>query len=124
MQVQINSDNTISMHTSLSNSIGTYITNVLRRFSPYITRVEVHLTGESSKKGTRDKRCLLEARPKRHRSLIVTNESTDIETAFSGAAEKLHRVLEKTYGRLDDKRRRSEVMESKVARLHSQTANE
>lgn len=117
MQVQINSDSTISMHTKLSDSIGDYILNVLRRFEPYLTRVEVHLAGEANKNGTngprnkpRDKRCVLEARPKHHRSLIASAESTDIDTAFAGAAAKLHRLLESTYGRLDDKRRRKHKM--------------
>jgi ribosome-associated translation inhibitor RaiA len=122
MQVQINSDNTISMHNKLSDSIGAYILNVLRRFDPYLTRVEVHLTGEANKNSgreksaPRDKRCLLEARPKRHRSLIVSAESTDIDTAFAGASAKLHRLLESTYGRLGDKRRRKHKMTSKTER--------
>ena len=116
MQVQINSDNTISMHNKLSDSIGAYILNVLNRFDPYLTRVEVHLTGEANKKsGPRDKRCLLEARPKRHRSLIVSAESTNIDAAFAGASTKLHRLLESTYGRLGDKRRRKHKMASRTA---------
>ncbi|MGH9595373.1 MAG: HPF/RaiA family ribosome-associated protein [Edaphobacter sp.] len=123
MQVQINSDNNISMHTKLSDSIGAYINNVLQRFAPYLTRVEVHLTDENSKKsGPNDKRCVLEARPKRHHSLVVTNASNDIETAFSGAAAKMHRQLENTYGRLADKRRRSQKMELRMSSLHSVSA--
>jgi ribosome-associated translation inhibitor RaiA len=123
MHVQIHSDSTISMHNKLSDSIGAYITDVLRRFDPYLTRVEVHLTGEANKNsGPRDKRCLLEARPKRHQSLVVSDESTDIETAFSSAAGKLHRHLENTYGRLADKRRRSEKMKLRMDRLHSISA--
>ena len=116
MQVQINTDSTISMHNKLSDSIGAYIINVLHRFDPYLTRVEVHLTGEANKKsGLRDKRCVLEARPKRHRSLIVTDESTNIDAAFAGAAGKLHRLLETTYGRLGDKRRRKHKMETRTS---------
>ena len=123
MQVQINSDNTISMHNKLSDSIGAYILNVLNRFDPYLTRVEVHLTGEANKKsGPRDKRCLLEARPKHHRSLIVSAESTDIDTAFAGASAKLHRLLESTYGRLGDKRRRKHQMTSKIERRQAMAA--
>jgi ribosome-associated translation inhibitor RaiA len=115
MHIQIHSDNTISMHNRFSDSIATYITNVLQRFEPYLTRVEVHLTGEANtNKGPRDKRCLLEARPKRHQSLVVSDESTDIETAFSGAAAKLHRHLENTYGRLSDKRRRAGKMKQRL----------
>jgi len=132
MQVQINSDSTISMHNKLSDSIGAYILNVLNRFDPYLTRVEVHLTGEANKKTgpqksgaqtkPRDKRCLLEARPKRHRSLIVSAESTDIDAAFAGASAKLHRLLESTYGRLGDKRRRKHKMTSKTERRHAMAA--
>ena len=125
MQVQINSDNNISMHGRLSDSIGAYINNLLQRFDPYLTRVEVHLTGENLEKagskqpGPKDKRCVLEARAKRHQSLVVTNKSTDIEDAFSGAAVKMHRQLETTYGRLADKRRRKQKMEARVSRLPS-----
>jgi ribosomal subunit interface protein len=116
MQVHINSDNTISMHNHLSDSIATYINNVLRRFEQHLTRVEVHLSGENNRgSGPMDKRCLLEARPKHHRSLVVSNDSTDIDDAFEGAADKLHRMLETTYGRLDDKYRRSEKMKTRVA---------
>jgi ribosome-associated translation inhibitor RaiA len=125
MQVQINSDNNISMHTKLSDSIGDYITSLLQRFDPYLTRVEVHLTGESIKKsGPKDKRCVLEARAKRRTSLVVTNKATDIEDAFSGAADKMHRQLETTYGRLADKRRRKHKMEGRVSALHTRALAE
>jgi ribosome-associated translation inhibitor RaiA len=123
MQVQINSDNNISMHNRLSDSIGAYINNLLQRFDPYLTRVEVHLTGENVKKsGPQDKRCVLEARAKRHQSLIATNKATDIEDAFSGAADKMHRQLETTYGRLADKRRRKQKMEERIGSLSSVSA--
>src|SRR5260370_36863576 len=123
MQVQINSYNNISMPGRLSDSIGAYINNLLQRFDPVLTRVEVHLPGENVKKpGPQDKRCVLEARAKRHQSLVVTNKSTDIEDAFSGAAAKMHRQLETTYGRLADKRRRKQKMEGRIANLHSVSA--
>lgn len=119
MHIQIHSDSKISMHNKFSDSIAAYITNVLQPFEPYLTRVEVHLTGEANTNtGPRDKRCLLEARPKRHQSLVVSDESADIETAFSSAADKLHRHLENTYGRLADKRRRAEKMKLHMDRLH------
>lgn len=131
MQVQINSDNSISMHTKLSDSIGAYINSLLQRFDPYLTRVEVHLTGENmkqsgpSKESTpKAKRCVLEARAKRHPSLVVTNKATDIEDAFSGAAAKMHRQLETTYGRLADKRRRKHKMEGRLSPLPSRSLAE
>jgi ribosome-associated translation inhibitor RaiA len=123
MRIQIHSDSTISMHNNFSDSIAAYITNVLQRFEPYLTRVEVHLTGEAnSNSGPRDKRCLLEARPKGHQSLVVSDESTNIEAAFSNAAEKLHRHLENTYGRLADKRRRAEKMKLRMSGLQPSVA--
>jgi ribosome-associated translation inhibitor RaiA len=125
MQVQINSDNNISMHTKLSDSIGAYINSLLQRFDPYLTRVEVHLTGENIKEsGPKDKRCVLEARAKRHAALVVTNKATDIEDAFSGAAAKMHRQLETTYGRLADKRRRKHKMEGRLSALHTRSLAE
>ena len=126
MQVQINSDNNISMHDRLSDSIGAYINNLLQRFDPYLTRVEVNLTGDKSTKkaGPKHKRCVLEARAKRRQSLIVTNKATDIEDAFSGAADKMHRQLETTYGRLADKRRRKHKMESRIANTSPLSAAE
>ncbi len=122
MQVQITSDSTISMHNKLSDSIGAYILNVLRRFDPYLTRVEVHLTGEANKAGLdspRDKRCVLEARPRHHQILVASAASTDIDSAFAGAAAKLHRLLESTYGRLGDKRRRKHQMTSRTSTRRS-----
>ena len=65
MQVLIKSDNSIQMHSKLSDAIGAYISNVLRRFEPYLIRVDVHLTGENNAKtanrGPIEKRCLLKA---------------------------------------------------------------
>ena len=77
MQVQINSDNNISMHGKLSDSIGAYINNLLQRFDPYLTRVEVHLTGENVNRKNRSERQTLRARsprqtpsiPRRHQQI-------------------------------------------------------
>ena len=128
MQVLIKSDNSIQMHSKLSDAIGAYISNVLRRFEPYLVRVDVYLTGESNRKnstgGPVEKRCLLEARPKHHRSLVASNGSFTIDEAFSGAATKMQRLLESTYGRLSDKRRRSGKMGLKINRLRSLNATE
>jgi ribosome-associated translation inhibitor RaiA len=128
MQVLINSDNTIQMHNKLSDSIGAYITNVLQRFEPYLVRVEVHLTGENSRKNAKrdplEKRCILEARPKHHQPLVASKEAYEIDLAFSGAAAKMQRLLENTYGRLSDKRRRANKMETKINRLQSLYASE
>ena len=69
MQVQINSDNNISMHTKLSDSIGAYINNLLQRFDPYLTRVDVHLTGESIEKHRSERQTLRARSPRQTSSL-------------------------------------------------------
>ncbi len=105
MQIQINSGSTIPMHAALSGLIEEELHRLLDRFDGHLTRIEVHLSDENGDKaGLQDKRCLLEARPKHHQSLAVTNDSADVQTAVSGAANKMQRLLETTFGRLSDKR--------------------
>ena len=106
MQIQISSDKNISMHTKLSSLIESDLLRILDRFKDEITRVEVHLSDENGdKSGAQDKRCRLEVRPKRHQSLAVTNDSSDIPTAVTGAATKMQRLMVSTFGRIEDKNR-------------------
>ena len=104
MQILINSDKNISMHAALSTSMEDEIHRLLDRFDSQLTRIEVFLTDENAdKSGSRDKRCVMEARPNSHQPLTVTDESADIQTAVSGAAKKMQRLLETTFGRIADK---------------------
>jgi ribosome-associated translation inhibitor RaiA len=106
MQIQISSDKNISMHRKLSNLIDSDLRRILNRFRDEITRVEVHLSDENGdKSGAQDKRCRLEVRHKRHQSLAVTNDSSDIPTAVTGAASKMQRLMVSTFGRIEDKNR-------------------
>jgi ribosome-associated translation inhibitor RaiA len=106
MQIQISSDKNISMHKKLSNLIDSDLRRILNRFRDEITRVEVHLSDENGdKSGAQDKRCRLEVRHKRHQSLAVTNDSSDIPTAVTGAASKMQRLMVSTFGRIEDKNR-------------------
>lgn len=106
MQIQINSDNHIPMHAALSTSIEAELQRVLHRFKDQLTRIEVHLSDENGEKsGAQDKRCLLEARPRHYPALTVTNDSSDIQVSVTGAAGKMLRLLETTFGRLSDKHR-------------------
>jgi ribosome-associated translation inhibitor RaiA len=106
MQIQINSDKHISMHAKLSGLIEAELRRILNRFEDQLTRIEVHLSDENGgKSGAQDKRCILEARPRHYPSVTVTNESSDVQTAVLGAAAKMQRLLETTFGRLHDKHR-------------------
>ncbi len=106
MQIQINSDKNILMHAKLSGLIEAELHRILSRFEDQLTRIEVHLSDENGdKSGPQDKRCILEARPRHYPPVTVSNEAADIQTAVSGAAAKMQRLLETTFGRLHDKHR-------------------
>jgi ribosomal subunit interface protein len=106
MQIQISSDKNISMHNKLSNLIQSDLNRILNRFKDQLTRVEVHLSDENGDKaGAQDKRCRLEVRHKRHQALAVTNDSSDISSAVTGAAAKMQRLLISTFGRIQDRNR-------------------
>ena len=105
MQILINSDKNIAMHAALSTSIEAELHRLLDRFDGDLTRIEVFLTDENAaKSGPHDKRCILQARPNNHQSLTVTDDSADVQTAVSGAAKKMQRLLETTFGRIANKR--------------------
>ena len=77
--------------------------SALSRFGEHITRVEVHLSDESShKRGHNDKRCMMEARFQGHQRSAVTHQAATLDQAVDGAADKLTRVIESTLGRLRD----------------------
>src|SRR3982074_2614178 len=107
MQIQINSDNHITLHAKLSNFVETELHRVLHRFDRQLTRVEVHLSDENGSKSSSkspDKCCKLEARPRGLQPLVVTGVAPNTQQSISGAAEKMKRQLEATFGRLAARR--------------------
>jgi hypothetical protein len=101
MQIQINTDNHIEGAAELTRRTEIVIESAVRRFAEQITRVEVHLSDENStKSGTNDKRCMLEARLEGLQPVAVTHQAGSMDQAVTGAAEKLKRNLENTIGRL------------------------
>ena len=97
MQIQINTDHNIAGHEILTTQISGVVENALSRLSDHITRVEVHLTDESSHKSSpNDKRCVMEARLERHQPIAVTHHATTVDQAVDGAADKLARLIEHT----------------------------
>jgi ribosome-associated translation inhibitor RaiA len=105
LQIHINSDKNIGVNAELSKSIEADLHRILDRFEEHLTRLEVHLSDVNAEKpGLHDKRCLLEARPKSHQPVTTDDKADDIQEAVTGAAEKMKRLLESTFGRLADKR--------------------
>ena len=102
MRIQINSDQNVRVDTRVIQFVRGEVNRFLKRFGSKLTRVEVHLSDVNSRKfGINDKRCLIEARPARHRPLTATNRAQTVRQAVGGALKKLRTGLETFYGRLE-----------------------
>lgn len=106
MHIQLNTDSNIEGREELAAQVTGVVESALRRFSDRISRVEVHLSDENSdKSGQHDKRCMMEARIEGRQPTAVTHQAATVGDAVGGAADKLKRSLESTFGRLTDVRR-------------------
>lgn len=103
MLVQINTDKNIDGDEKLTQRIEEQVKNTMGRFADQITRIELHLSDESSDKklGGEDKRCLMEARVAGLQPVSASHQAMTIDQAVDGAAKKLRRSLDSTLGRLD-----------------------
>jgi len=104
MLIQINSDKQVVVDAELTASVEGEINRALARFESKLTRIEVHLSDlNGSKPGTKDKRCLIEARPTGENPVTASDEADTTEQAVRGAANKMNRLLESAFGRARDK---------------------
>ncbi len=108
MQVQVSTDNNISGSDSLTQHVQSVVDAHLDRFSEQITRVEVHLSDENSHKGgDSDKKCVIEVRPAGMQPVVVTHKAATVDDAIDEAAEKMERLLDSTFGKLDTQKGRT-----------------
>ena len=100
MQIQTNTDRNVEGSEALSAQVRAVVESALGRFSDQVTRVEVHLSDENSTRvGTDDKRCMMEARLEGRSPTAVTHQAATVEQALDGAAAKLARSIESMLGR-------------------------
>ncbi|MCB9846137.1 MAG: HPF/RaiA family ribosome-associated protein [Phycisphaeraceae bacterium] len=86
--------------TDRSEALDTHVRSELDaavgRFSDRLSRVEVHIADQNSRKsGPADKRCLMEARPLSMDPLVAEHEGEDLYDVVRQTARKLERVLER-----------------------------
>ena len=104
MQIQVHCDTHITNDVRLEEWVKTTVVERLDLFEEDITRVDVFLSDENGgKSGPNDKRCKMEARPKGHQPLIVSEDADSVDRAIEGAAEKLQHALEHLFGKLRNK---------------------
>jgi ribosome-associated translation inhibitor RaiA len=108
MLVHIRTDNHISGREELVGEIESRVEESLRRFSPQLTRVEVHLSDENAQKsGDDDKKCTLEARLAGLQPVAVSDTGDTLDQAVNGALDKLTVLLDRKLGRLREKKGRT-----------------
>lgn len=101
MRIHVNTDRHIAGGLGFSRRVGAVVRGSLGRFADRITRVEVHLSDESStaRSCDVDKRCLLEARLAGRRPISVSHQSATVDQALAGAADKLKRRVDRAENR-------------------------
>lgn len=103
MQIQVNTDDNVESRDALIAQVEAQMRDTLSRFADRITRVEVHLSDENaSKGGVDDKRCLLEVRPTGQAPVAVSHQAETMQKACAGAAHKMQRKLQSSFGRQDN----------------------
>lgn len=114
MTVQINTDHNIGGHESLATWVRSQVETTLGRYSPQITRVEVHLSDESSQRSTgADKKCRMEVRLANHQPLSASEHADSVDQAVKNCADKIYRLIETTLGRIHDRQLRKDPDVSK-----------
>ncbi len=110
MQVQVNSNHTVTTDDSMERWATGELTAALSRFKNEITSLEVHFSDENSDKISTDhKRCMIEARLAHHQPIAVNHQAENVDLAFRGASEKLKRALDHALGKLKDHRARESI---------------
>ncbi len=100
MDIQYNTDKTISGEERQEEFFSGQIAKDLDRFHSHITRVEVHLKDENGKKdGINDIHCTLEARLEGRQPIATTHNGANVKQAVSGATKKLKAALDTVVGR-------------------------
>ena len=106
MQIQVNTDSHVEGGPDLTRRVEEIVENSLGRFGDRITRLEVHVNdvNSGSKAGDHDMRCAIEARLAGLDPITVTHQAAFVDQAVKGAADKLKTTLDRTLGRLNDRK--------------------
>jgi|TARA_R110000737_G_scaffold157205_1_gene185727 ribosome-associated translation inhibitor RaiA len=100
MDIQYNTDKTISGEERQEVFFTAQIAKDLDRFNNHITRIEVHLKDENGKKeGIKDIQCTLEARLEGRKPIAATHNGANVKQAVTGATTKIKAALDTVIGK-------------------------
>jgi len=99
--VQVHTDPSIESSAELTARVEALVSGAVSRVAERVSRVQVHLGDEnSSKGGSNDKRCMIEARLDGRPPIAVTHKGGTLEEAMDGASDKLERSINSMVDRL------------------------
>jgi ribosome-associated translation inhibitor RaiA len=99
MDVEINYGN-IEKDDKIAEHVWGELEQHLGRHLERLTRIEVHLNDQNGPKGgERDKRCMIEQRPRGSKPIAVEATGGDMYTVITAAAGKAQRALESWIGK-------------------------
>ena len=105
MKIQVNAHSSVEGSDALTEMIEATVHAGLDRYGDRLTRIEAHLS-EQDRTAGEDRgqdSCLLEARPTGMKPVVVTGTGDTIERACHDATQKMQRLLDSTFGRIDSR---------------------
>lgn len=103
MKIQFNTDKNINGTEDFITPLTILIEENLEKYSPQITRIEVHLSDEDGDKdGIKTKRCMMEARISGMSPIAVSSHSHTEKLAVTESINKLKSSLKTILGRLSN----------------------
>jgi ribosome-associated translation inhibitor RaiA len=99
--IQVHTDPNIQSSVGLTARVEALVGGVVGHLADRVSRVQVHLGDEnSSKGGSNDKRCMIEARLDGRPPIAVTHQADTLDEAMDGAAAKLERSINSIVDRM------------------------
>lgn len=100
MQFVFNSDNQTSLGSEAAEKAEALVAARLGRITDRLTRVEVHVSDlDGPRNGHDDKRCEIEIRPNGMRPITADDHASTVESAVSGAADKVLKAFDRQIGK-------------------------
>ncbi|HVX62794.1 MAG TPA: HPF/RaiA family ribosome-associated protein [Pirellulales bacterium] len=101
MKIEVSSDAPIT--ETVLKEVAAEIESGLERFQDRLTRAEAHLKHVAGAPPGGSRSCSLEIRPAGREPVVVSGQASTLEEAVKGAVEKMYRLLNSMFGKLDSK---------------------